>query len=142
MIFLLKRKTFTRWDDTDNLKRMKDSDILAEKRRRVHDYGKIARDTAVGAAAGLVSGAALGTIAGAGGNTWLQQRANGLVKGARYGATIGTGIGLSRAIINDQKNADDAVFFNRRLAYAQRQARRRERRDWKTNMTQRDGYSY
>lgn len=142
MIFLLKRKIFTKWDETDNLKRMKDSDILAEKKRRVHDYGKMARDAAVGAATGLISGATLGTIAGAGGDTWLRQRGSGLVKGAKYGATIGAGIGISRAILNDRKNAEDAAFFNRRLAYAQRQARRRERKDWKINMTQRDGYSY
>ena len=30
-VYKLKRKNYTVWDDTDNLKRMKDADILAEK---------------------------------------------------------------------------------------------------------------
>ena len=33
--YILKRKSFTKWDDTDNLKRMKDSDILAEEKKLV-----------------------------------------------------------------------------------------------------------
>ena len=40
------------------------------------------------------------------------------------------------------KEQADNEFYNRRLEYAQRQAKRREKADWKSNMTQRDGYSY
>ena len=62
-------------DDVDNLKRMKDSDILAEKRAK-----------------GLFT------------------------KGKRR--------------------------YNRALAEAKYQARRREKKDWKNNVVNRDGYSY
>lgn len=34
---IIKRKLFTKYDDTDNLKRMKDSDILAENQNRLLD---------------------------------------------------------------------------------------------------------
>ena len=32
--YIMKRKSFTKWDETDNLKRMKDSDILAEQKKK------------------------------------------------------------------------------------------------------------
>ena len=59
-------------------------------------------------------------------------------KGALAGAAIGTAVGLYRR--GRERSANE--FYNRRLDYAQRQARRREKADWKANMTQRDGYSY
>ena len=40
------------------------------------------------------------------------------------------------------KKRKDRTFYNDRLEYAQRQARRREKKDWKENMTQREGYTY
>jgi hypothetical protein len=40
-----------------------------------------------------------------------------------------------------QEKAENS-WYNDRLEYAQRQARRREKKDWKANMTERDGYSY
>lgn len=39
---IIKRKLFTKYDDTDNLKRMKDSDILAEKPKQAPGYGSVA----------------------------------------------------------------------------------------------------
>ena len=54
------------------------------------------------------------------------------------GALIGAGIAYSKG----RKQAEENEFYNKRLQYAQKQALRREKKDWKTNMTQRDGYSY
>ena len=34
-IIRLKRRMYTQWDETDNLKRMKDSDILAEEKKKM-----------------------------------------------------------------------------------------------------------
>ena len=54
------------------------------------------------------------------------------------GAVLGAGIGY----LKNRKEAKENRFYNQRLEYAQRQAIRREKKDWKTNMTQREGYSY
>lgn len=135
--YRLRRKTFTQYDDTDNLKRMKDSDILAEKLKKPTTDG-----TAV--ATGALAGAGL---VGAGGLV------RGFVKGkgarfatagrmGRRGALIGAAIGGGAMLYKRGKEKKENQFYNRRLEYAQRQAVRREKADWKANMTQRDGYSY
>ena len=82
-IIRLKRRMYTQWDETDNLKRMKDSDILAEKQRQTTDYGAIAR----GAAAGTVAAGTAGAVFGAGkgvfnpGSVGAASRVSGLGKG-------------------------------------------------------------
>ena len=83
---IIKRKLYTKWDETDNLKRMKDSDILAEKNKKGGSTAAVVRDTTVG----VVGGTALGGAAGA---------AYGLAKGgsgfaARMGAA---GAGMRKA---------------------------------------------
>lgn len=144
MEFTLKRKLYTKYDETDNLKRMKDSDILAEKKRPTNNYGEIGRNAAMGAAA---AGAA-GTIIGG-----FTKRPTGAVKGIRgipsamgrggvKGAMVGGILGAGVAYASGRNKAKENQFYNERLSYAQTQARRREKKDWKTNMTQRDGYSY
>jgi len=132
--YILKRKTFTKYDDTDNLKRMKDSDILAEKKKQPTTSGYHV------AAAGLAGGLAGGAIGvGAG----LVKGTKGAVpKAGKAGLLIGAGIGLASAAAKRSKEKADNSWYNRRLEYAQRQAIRREKADWKANMTQRDGYSY
>ena len=52
--YILKRKSFTKWDDTDNLKRMKDSDILAEEKKKQPGYGSVMSGSIGGAAVGGV----------------------------------------------------------------------------------------
>ena len=66
----------------------------------------------------------------------------GAAKFGKAGAMIG---GLTAGVMaynKGSKQAKDNEFYNQRLEYAKRQALRRERADWKTNMTQREGYSY
>jgi len=130
--YILKRKTFTKYDETDNLKRMKDSDILAEEKKKSPGYRGVLRDAALGTAAGAALGGTLGALS----------KKGTVGGGAKAGAIIGglamTAAGLKKKHASDEENE----FYNRRLEYAKRHARRRERIDWKTNMTQRDGYSY
>ncbi len=142
--YILKRKVFTQYDDTDNLKRMKDSDILAEKTRKpMTNASSIATGALAGAGIGAV-GLGLGkAVLGKGGvGNGVQRFGGRLLRGGRAGliggALIGTGVMLHKR--GKEKRANE--FYNRRLEYAQRQAMRREKADWKANMTQRDGYSY
>lgn len=133
-MYILRRKTFTKYDETDNLKRLKDSDILAEKKRRTTNYGSIAGSAIVGSGLGAAAGGALGKfgkVAGLGGR-----------RGAALGALGGAAIGAGASYLAGRKKARENREYNNRLRYAQRQALRRERKDWVTNMTQRDGYTY
>lgn len=144
--YKLKRKLYTIWDETDSLKRMKDSDILAEKKRPTHNYGDIAVSAAGGAAAGLGVGLVTGGVNGmfrkkTGVGFW-KRLGRGAKGGGKVGALLGGTIAGGIAWKKGNKRAKENQFYNRRLQYAKEQALRRERADWKTNMTQRDGYSY
>lgn len=138
-MIIFKEKQFTKWDNTDQLKKMRDSDILAEKKKK----GTLG-DTAMKAGAGAAVGGTVGSIIG--GVAGLTKGGKGFVKGMKSGAKAGAllggaGLGTAAAVQNSKKQKD-INFYNNRLEYAQRQAGRRERADWKTNMTQRDGYTY
>ena len=141
--YILKRKSFTKWDDTDNLKRMKDSDILAEEKKKQPGYGSVMSGSIGGAAVGGIAGAAAGGLSGLG-----KKGARVATAGARasklgkLGAVGGALLVGGKALKDRNDQAQDNNFYNKRLAYAQRQAVRREKKDWKSNMTQRDGYSY
>ena len=138
-IYILKRKTFTKYDDTDNLKRMKDSDILAEKKRQPETTNS--HLAAAGLAGGLAGGA-IGAVGKFAAKSSKGQRWKMAGKGGKYGALIGAGIGLATMASKRSQEKAENSWYNDRLEYAQRQARRREKADWKANMTQRDGYSY
>lgn len=140
--YILNRKFFSRWDETDNLKRMKDSDILAEKKRKTAFAGPTLRSATTGAAVLGTAGSILGAVAGKGTGNWARRRLSGFAGGAKTGAILGAIGGGLYAQAQRKKEAEDNAFYNKRLAYAQKQAKRREKADWKTNMTQRDGYSY
>ena len=122
---ILLRKTFTQWDATDNLKRMKDADILAESKKPTSNYGGIG--SAVGAGLAAKNGTSI---------------MKGLSRGGKLGAITGGLTAAGIALHKGKKQNEQNQFYNQRLEYAQQQALRRERKDWKQNMTQRDGYSY
>ena len=146
-MIILRTKSFTKYDDTDNLKRMKDSDILAEKEKTVPSYASsVLPKAAAGAAIGAVGLGAAGALAkglskGAAGNRFASA-ARGGKAGLAIGAIGGAlALGGMAAKKRDQER-DDAQFYNDRLRYAQKQAKRREKIDWRQNMTQREGYSF
>lgn len=126
-------KVFTQWDETDRLKQMKDSDILAEKKKKNPSrFGGAIKGTGIGGAIGATAGTLLGMRKG-----W-KGMAVGAAVGSGVGGTLGAGVGIS----SGSKQRKENQFYNDRLKYAQRQAIRRERKDWKQNMTQREGYTY
>lgn len=148
-----KTKTFTYYDDVDNLKRMKDSDILAEKKRNSSIVnGDVVRNTVVGAAgvgaAGALTGGILGSFtprpatAAKGFRGLPNAIGRGMSKGVKRGALIGAGIAAAATMARNRKQANENAKYNKNLKYAQGQAKRRFDKDWKTNMTQRDGYSF
>ena len=141
--YIMKRKSFTKWDETDNLKRMKDSDILAEQKKKQPGYGGVVQGSMGGAVVGGSAGAVAGAISGL-----AKKGARVATAGARasklgkLGAVGGALLVGGKALKDRNDQAQENNFYNKRLAYAQRQAMRREKKDWKSNMTQRDGYSY
>ena len=129
--FRFKRKTYSKYDETDNLKRMNDADILAEEKKKKPGYGNVLTKAATGAAIGALAGGALGL-----------RKGGTVTRGMKTGAVLG-GIAMGLGAVNKRdKEVDNVNFYNKRLDYAQRQAKRRESKDWKANMTQREGYSY
>ena len=136
---ILLRKTFTQWDATDNLKRMKDADILAESKKPTSNYGEAAKAGLVGAATiGGIGSAVSAGLAAKNGTSIMK----GLSRGGKLGAIAGGLTAAGIALHKGKKQNEQNQFYNQRLEYAQQQALRRERKDWKQNMTQRDGYSY
>lgn len=127
-----KQKEYTKWDETDQLKQMKDSDILAEKKKK--NPSRIS-GALKGGAGGAILGGTLGAISG--------MKSGNILSGLSKGAGIGSGIGaLGGAVFIGNKKRAENEFYNDRLEYAKRHARRREKKDWKQNMTQREGYTY
>lgn len=127
-----RQKQYTQWDDTDQIKQMKDADILAEKKKKNPSrLGGALKGGGVGSLIGATAGGLMGLKKG--------NVVGGLKKGAIAGGTIGA-VGGGALIGNQERKENN--FYNDRLEYAQRQALRREKKDWKQNMTQRDGYTY
>jgi hypothetical protein len=137
--YLFAQREYTKWDETDNLKRAKDSDILAEEKKKTPGLSAPIMAGVGGAITGAATGAVAGGILGG-----IKKKGilNGLKKGSKWGAVIGGTALAAGALKKRNKEKSEVQFYNDRLAYAKRQAERRERRDWKENMTQREGYSY
>lgn len=132
---ILKRKLYTKYDETDALKRMKDSDILAATPKSIP--APSSSNLGLSAGSGALLGGGIGSAIGG-----ITKK--GIKKGGAYGAIIGAGINTYRSLnkASNKEKIEDIEFYNRRLAEAQKWARRREKLDWKNNMTNRQGYSY
>ena len=93
-------KSFTKWDETDQLKGMKDSDILAEQKRPTSSLslGK----SIAGAGAGMVAGRVIGKKLGSTGTGALAGAAiggmAGMDKQTREKTAIGAGIGAAAGL--------------------------------------------
>lgn len=137
-MIIFRQKEYAMYDQTDRLKQMKDSDILAEQKRptSASDNTSLAKaalagGTIAGIGAGVMNGRVFKTGAG--------------IKGAIAGAGLAAGYNIYKNMTRSKEEKQrykDNEFYNRRLEYAQRQARRREAADWKNNMVNRTGYTY
>ncbi len=132
-MIILRQKGFTKYDETDQLKKMKDSDILAEKKKK-NNYGRTVTSGLNGAALGAGVGAVAGHL--------LKNKGGKVGKGAAVGAAAGAGLGAAVNLAAGSRKRRENREYNDRLEYAQRQARRRESADWKSNNTNREGYTY
>ena len=132
-IIKFKQKIYTQWDQTDQLKQMKDADILAEKKKSNTslNLGTL-KDTVLGAGAGALVGGVMGGL----------KKGETLKGGAMKGALLAVTATSIASALGNRKQKKENEFYNSRLEYAQRQALRREKKDWKNNMTNRDGYTY
>lgn len=116
-------KNFTKWDETDSIKQMKDSDILAEPKKNNSSINyRVAKHGLLGAATGGLVGALKGN--------------------AKTGAILGGLGGLALGNLKTSKEKEENKFYNDRLRYAKTMALRREKKDWKLNQTGREGYTY
>lgn len=133
-MIILRQKVYTKYNETDQLKKMKDSDILAEKKKK-QGYGRAVTSGLNGAALGAGIGAAAGKL-------FKKKLGFGAGKGAAIGAAAGATLGAAANLAAGSKKRKKNREYNDRLEYAQRQARRRESADWKSNNTTREGYTY
>ena len=128
-------KGVTAYDRTDRLKQMKDSDILAEKKRsNAGTYIKSAKSGVIGGTIGAGAGAILGAT--------KFGRALGVKKSAALGSAVGGILGAGGSLASTHREREQNRFVNRRLKEAKRQALRREGKDWKNNAVNREGYTY
>ena len=149
MIVLRNKNFSSKYDATDQIKQMKDSDILAEKEKH-QDISQVATSTAgtalKGAAVGAGAAGAYGVLKGVKGTQgFMNKVAAGAKSGgklAKTGAIIGGGLGAVKALANVNKTANDNAWYNTRLREAKAKSARRERKDWKNNVNNRDGYTY
>jgi len=130
-----RQRLFTKYDDTDDLKRMTDADILATPKQITHTASR-SLNAGLG---GSVIGALLASILSAKKNGF---DLNKLGDSAKKGAIIGSLVGLGKGVLDTRKEREDADWFNRRLRYAKYQARRREAKDWRENIGGRERYTY
>lgn len=125
-------KLFTKWDMTDQYKGMKDSDILAERRRsNARSYINSAKAGVIGAGVGAVGGALL--------KKKLRMKA---MDAAKMGSLVGGALGLSGGLATTHQEREENRFANRRLQEMKYQARRRESKDWRSQTNYREGYTY
>lgn len=122
----------TKYDRTDRFKQMKDSDVLAEKKRsNAKSYISSAKSGVLGAAIGTGVGAVAGALTG-----------KGVGRGAKLGGLLGGSLAGGGKLLATHGERKQNRFVNRRLGEAQRQAVRREAKDWKNNSVNREGYTY
>ena len=122
----------TKYDRTDRIKQMKDSDVLAERKRsNARSYVSSAKSGVLGAAIGTGVGAVAGALTG-----------KGVGKGAKLGGLLGGSLAGGGKLLATHGEREQNRFVNRRLGEAKRQAVRREAKDWKNNSVNREGYTY
>ncbi len=136
---IIRYKTFSKYDSTDRLKKMKDSDILEEEYKKTPGVSlkEVTKDLLTGA----VIGAGLGKINKLTGNRvssfgtdWRETAKHGILAAAAYD--------LAKDLHRKHKEGEEVEFYNKRLRQAKKNAKRREKSDWLNNTYNRDGYTY
>lgn len=135
---IIKRKLYSKYDETDEIKRMKDSDILDAQEKKLDRSERTTRTLKNTGKKALIGGIAGGVLGLLGKNRSTDKA----LRYAKWGAGIGAATGLIQSARTNNQETEDNEFYNDRLRYAKKHARRRERTDWRNNMTQREGYSY
>jgi hypothetical protein len=129
-------KMFTKWDMTDQYKGMKDSDILAEKKRsNVGTYVKAGKAGVIGTGIGAGVGAGLGAVLG-------RKIGMNTKKAAGVGAAIGGTLGVTGGLAATHEERANNRFANKRLNEMKYQAKRRDIKDWRNQTNSREGYTY
>lgn len=136
---VIRYKTFSKYDSTDRIKKMKDSDILAE------DYKKTPGVSVKEVSRDLISGAVIGALAGK-----INELSGNKIKGlgtdwresARKGILAAGAYDLAKDIYRKHRDGEKVEFYNKRLREAKKNAKRREESDWKNNTLNREGYTY
>lgn len=124
-------RSYSKYDDTDALKAMKDSSILNSEEK-----GKMTTEKAVGI------GAVAGGLLGATGAKASKAGKLAKVAGGTKGALIGAGVGLgAMALKKAGEKKKENNFYNKRLKEAKKVAARRERTDWNQAIHGRESYS-
>ena len=136
---IIRFKTFSKYDETDRIKKMKDSDILAEEYRETPKVGlkEAFRDVATGAIAGGLLGKVnelTGNRLGLSSTDWRDLGRKGALLGGVY--TVG------KDLYRKYKYGEEVDFYNKRLRQAKKNARRREKSDWLNNTLNRESYTY
>ena len=136
---ILRFKTFSKYDETDRIKKMKDSDILAEEYQKTPGVSlkEVTKDLTTGA----VVGGIVGKINELSGNR-LRLGSTDWKDSARNGAIIAGLYDILKDTYRKHKYGDDVDFYNKRLRQAKRNAKRREKSDWLNNTLNREGYTY
>lgn len=132
-------KTFSKYDETDRLKRMKDSDILAEEYKKTPGVSlkEVTRDLVSGA----VLGGAVGKINEMTGNK-LGLSDTDWRSTAKHGAIAAGVYDVLKDTYRKHKDGDEVDYYNKRLRKAKKNAKRREKSDWINNTLNREGYTY
>ena len=136
---IIRYKTFSKYDETDRIKKMKDSDILAEEYRETPKVGlkEATRDLATGAIVGSLIGKVnelSGNRLGLSSTDWREAGKKGAILGGLYS--------IAKDLYRKHKYGEEVEFYNKRLRQAKKNARRREKSDWLNNTLNREGYTY
>lgn len=129
-------RLYTKWDMTDQYKGMKDSDILAEKKRsNAGTYVKSGKLGVIGAGVGAGVGALGGAVLG-------RRLGMGTKAAAKAGAAIGGTLGVAGGMAATHNEREENRFANKRLREMKYQAKRRDIKDWRNQTNNREGYTY
>lgn len=136
---VIRFKTFSKYDETDRLKKMKDSDILEENFKETP--GVSLKEAARNVLTGALVGGTVGKINELTGNKlnlsdtdWKNTLKKGAVAGGIYA--------IGKDLYRKSAEGDEVDFYNKRLRQAKKNAKRREKSDWINNTLNREGYTY